>query len=33
MNFKDIEVGANLDTGNFLASLTEMVNAAGMTAQ
>ncbi len=28
----DIQIGANLDTGNFLQSLTDMVNAAGMTA-
>lgn len=28
----DIEVGAALDDANFLAALTEMVNAAGMTA-
>ncbi len=32
MNFQDIQIGANLDTGNFLQSLTELVNAAGMTA-
>lgn len=28
----DIEVGAELNDANFLAGLTEMVNAAGMTA-
>ena len=33
MNFQDIQIGANLDTGNFLQSLTDMVNAAGMTAK
>lgn len=29
----DLEVGANLDTGNFLQGLTDLVNAAGMTAE
>lgn len=33
MNFQDIEVGAKLETEGFLDSLTEMVNAANMTAQ
>lgn len=33
MNFKDLEIGANLDTGNFLQQLTNMVNEAGMTAE
>ena len=28
----DIQIGANLDTGNFLQSLSDMVTAAGMTA-
>jgi hypothetical protein len=32
MNLQDLEIGANLDTGNFLASLENMVNAAHMTA-
>ena len=32
-NFPDLEVGANLDTGNFLQSLTDMVNAAHMTEE
>ena len=29
----DIEIGANLDTGDFLNQLTDMVNAAGMSAE
>ena len=33
MSFQDLEVGANLDIGNFLNSLSDMVNAAGMTQQ
>ena len=33
MNFKDLEIGANLDTGNFLTQLENMVNEAGMTAE
>ena len=33
MGLADIEAGASLDDANFLAALTEMVNAAGMTAQ
>ena len=33
INFQEIRVGASLDIGNFLQSLTDMVNAAGMTAQ
>ena len=33
MNFEDIEIGANLDTGDFISQLENMVNAAGMTAQ
>lgn len=32
-NLDDIEVGADLNNEGFLAGLTEMVNAAGMTAQ
>ena len=32
MNFEDIEVGASLDNAGFLQALTDMVNAAGMTA-
>lgn len=32
MQFQDLEVGANLDIGGFLQSLSDMVNAAGMTA-
>jgi hypothetical protein len=32
MNFQDIEVGAELKDENFLNALTNMVNAAGMTA-
>ncbi len=32
MNFENIEIGADLDTGNFLAQLDNLVNAAGMTA-
>jgi hypothetical protein len=29
----DVEAGASLDNAAFLQALTEMVNAAGMTAQ
>lgn len=32
MQFQDLEIGANLDIGGFLQSLSDMVNAAGMTA-
>jgi len=32
-NLDDMQIGASLDNQNFLAGLTEMVNAAGMTAQ
>ena len=32
-NLDDIEVGADLNNADFLNGLTEMVNAAGMTAQ
>lgn len=32
-NFPDLEVGASLNDESFLQSLTNMVNAAGMTAQ
>lgn len=32
-NFPDLEVGANLDTGNFLNELTNLVNAAHMTQE
>lgn len=32
-NFPDLDVGANLDTGNFLQSLTDMINAAHMTEE
>lgn len=28
-----LEIGTNLDTGNFLADLTDLVNAAGMSAE
>lgn len=33
MNFQELEIGANLDTGNFLQACTDLVNNAGMTAQ
>ena len=33
MNFQDLQIGANLDTGNFLAQCENLVNNAGMTAQ
>ena len=33
MNFESIQIGADLDTGNFLNQLTDMVNAAGMSAE
>jgi len=33
MNYQDLEIGANLDTGNFLQACTDLVNNAGMTAQ
>ena len=33
MNFQQLEVGANLDIGNFLDQCTQMINTAGMTAQ
>lgn len=33
MGLADIEAGASLDDSGFLAALTDMVNAAGMTAQ
>ena len=33
MNFEELEIGANLDTGNFLQQLTDMVNAAHMTQE
>ena len=33
MNWQEIKVGADLDNGNFLQKLTDMVNAAGMTAE
>ena len=33
MSFRDMEVGASLDIGNFLSSLEQMVNAAGLTAE
>ena len=33
MNWQQIKVGADLDNGDFLQKLTEMVNAAGMTAE
>ena len=33
MNFQELEIGADLDDGNFLNQLTELVNAAGMTAE
>jgi hypothetical protein len=29
----DVEAGASLDNAAFLQALTDMVNAAGMTAQ
>ena len=32
-NLADIEAGANLDTGNFLNALSQIVTAAGMTAE
>ena len=32
LNLPDLEVGANLDQGNFLQACTDLVNAAGMTA-
>ena len=32
LNLPDLEVGANLDTGNFLQACTDLINAAGMTA-
>ena len=32
MNFEDIEVGASLDDAGFLQALSDMVNAAGMSA-
>jgi hypothetical protein len=32
-DFPSLDVGANLDTGNFLDELTTLVNAAGMTAE
>ena len=32
MNFENIEIGADLDTGNFLTQLDNLVNAAGITA-
>ena len=32
-SLEDLQVGANLDTGDFLNELTNMVNAAGMTAE
>ena len=33
MNYQQLEIGANLDTGNFIAACEQMINAAGMTAQ
>ena len=33
MNFQDIQIGADLDTGNFISQLQNMVNAAGMSAE
>lgn len=33
MQFQDLEIGANLDIGGFLQSLTNMVNAAEMTKE
>ena len=33
MNYQELEIGANLDTGNFIAACEQMINAAGMTAQ
>lgn len=33
MGLADIEAGASLDNANFLQSLSDIVNAAGMTAQ
>ena len=33
INFQDLEIGANLDIGNFLNACSELVNAAGMTAE
>ena len=33
MNFQDLEIGASLNDQDFLDELTNMVNAAGMTAQ
>lgn len=32
MQFQDLEIGANLNIDGFLQSLSDMVNAAGMTA-
>ena len=32
LNFQELEIGANLDIGNFLSACEEMINAAGMTA-
>ena len=33
MNFQDIQIGADLDTGNFISQLQNMVNAASMSAE
>lgn len=33
MNFESIQIGADLDTGDFINQLTDMVNAAGMSAE
>ena len=33
MNYQELEIGANLDTGNFIAACEQMINAAGMTAK
>lgn len=33
MNYQKLEIGADLDTGDFLQACTDLVNAAGMTAQ
>ena len=33
MNFQDLEIGANLDTGNFLDALSDLVTNAHMSAE